>query len=91
MKEDQIVAEEGDWIYGNVESILRITMIVLLFRAIFTMNQLCSIKNGRCSKMIGNQQPMSCKKQQAELLRLVHDDYCGKTIEKDKAYIICPR
>ncbi|HHT65861.1 MAG: TRASH domain-containing protein [Caldicoprobacterales bacterium] len=77
-----------------LNSILRITMIVLLFRAIFTIATSFALskkmKQAQQNTTAVNQQLMELqKKQQAELLaRLVHDDYCGKTIEKDKAYII---
>lgn len=77
-----------------VNSLLRITMIILLFRAIFTI--ITSINVSKKMKqtqqntaMINEQLAEQNKKQQDELLdRLVQDDYCGKTIEKEKAYII---
>jgi len=77
-----------------LNSLLRIAMIFLLFRAIFSIASGISM-----SKKMKRAQQNSDKinqalaeqrgRQQNELLnQMVRDDYCGKLVEKSKAYII---
>ena len=76
-----------------LNSLLRITMIILLFRAIFSIATGITMSN-RMKKAQKNvvqidQQLVEHNRQQAELLKqMVRDDYCGKMVEKSKAFII---
>lgn len=77
-----------------LNSILKITMFILLFRAVFSIATGIAMSN-KMKRAQQNSVKINAKlmeqmeKQQAELLnQVVKDDYCGKMVEKSKAYIV---